>query len=435
MRLTTLPALVASLAALVAAAPVPLDSSRVQPGAITLQSSPESFAITWPGDGGKQWTAVFSLDPAKPLVSSIGTGGRNIIERAQPQYWITTGKRRGGFDQFFDLPPSHPEGIRRFTGSLQIKSARAETIGDRLEITFDGLSLGIFQGSVRYIFYPGSQLIQQQAVLVTSEPDVAYFYDAGLKMAMDADRRAGGNMETAISYFDTRGQLQTAPSSGPERIPLAVRYRAISAATGAGSVAIFPPPHQFFFARDYTTNMGYVWHSAWRGNVALGIRQLPDDYTPYYPWMGAPPGTTQEMSLFLLVDDGQPAAVLEKVTRYTHRDRLPKLDGYKTVAPHWHLAYTVQAMEKGFDWLPPFKPAMKEVGIDSAILMDFHGDGHPFDTTEIRLKELQAYFKACQSQSDKDFLLIPAEEMNQYLGGHWGILFPKPVYWFMKRAP
>ncbi|HUS07415.1 MAG TPA: hypothetical protein VMZ52_14000, partial [Bryobacteraceae bacterium] len=46
-----------------------------------------------------------------------------------------------------------------------------------------------------------------------------------------------------------------------------------------------------------------------------------------------------------------------------------------------------------------------------------------------------AYFKACQSQSDKDFLLIPAEEMNQYLGGHWGILFPKPVYWFMKRAP
>jgi hypothetical protein len=65
--------------------------------------------------------------------------------------------------------------------------------------------------------------------------------------------------------------------------------------------------------------------------------------------------------------------------------------------------------------------------------MDFHGDGHPSDTSEIRLKELKAYFDACRAQSDNKFLLIPSEEMNTYLGGHWGIVFPKPVYWFMKR--
>jgi hypothetical protein len=40
-------------------------------------------------------------------------------------------------------------------------------------------------------------------------------------------------------------------------------------------------------ARDYTSNMGYLWHSSWRGNVSLGIRQLPDDNSPYYPWMNA----------------------------------------------------------------------------------------------------------------------------------------------------
>jgi hypothetical protein len=48
-------------------------------------------------------------------------------------------------------------------------------------------------------------------------------------------------------------------------------------------VAVFPAPHQYFFPRDFTTNMAYLWHSSWKGQVALGIRQLPDDATPYYP--------------------------------------------------------------------------------------------------------------------------------------------------------
>src|SRR5262249_13033326 len=36
---------------------------------------------------------------------------------------------------------------------------------------------------------------------------------------------------------------------------------------------------------------------------------------------------------------------------------------------------------------------------------------------------------------DSDFLLIPAEEANVHLGGHWALVFPKPVYWFMDHPP
>jgi hypothetical protein len=75
------------------------------------------------------------------------------------------------------------------------------------------------------------------------------------------------------------------------------------------------------------------------------------------------------------------------------------------------------------------------MGVNIAMIMDFHGDGHPADTTDLRLKELKAYFDACRAQSDPSFLLIPSEEMNTYLGGHWGMVFPKPVFWFMKRNP
>ena len=75
----------------------------------------------------------------------------------------------------------------------------------------------------------------------------------------------------------------------------------------------------------------------------------------------------------------RPRAVLDDVLRYTHSDRFVALPGYKTFAPHWHYAYTVQAMEKGVDWVPPFKPVLKAMGVDAAIIMDFHGDGHPRD--------------------------------------------------------
>jgi hypothetical protein len=88
-------------------------------------------------------------------------------------------------------------------------------------------------------------------------------------------------------------------------------------------------------------------------------------------------------------------------------------------------------MAKGLDWTPPFKPVMQDLGIDSAIITDFHGDGHPQDQTELRLRELKAYYAFSRAQSDANFLIIPSEEANVHYGGHWAVAFPKPVYWFM----
>jgi hypothetical protein len=415
---------------------LPLDTSGVKPGPIAVESTAGSATIHWQDEDSKPWQAVFSLDPRQPLISSISVAGKEVIQRAQPFYRCETGKRRGGWDAFFDFPPGAPGGTRSFLAEFHPKSARARSVGDRVEISFDGMKMGIFEGSLRYIFYPGSRLIEQQAAMTTQEPDVAYFYDTGLRMTSRADQTPGLTMNSQISYFDTSGAFQTfVPPYGSERRPLEVKYRAVAARTGAGSVAVFAAPHRYIFARDYTTNMGYVWYTAWRGAVALGIRQLPDDYTSIYPWMNAPPGTVQEMSMFLSVSDGDSRHTLDGVLRYTHGDRFPKLPGYITFSPHWHLAYTMQAREHGFDWEPPFKPAMKAVGIDAAMIMDYHGDGHARDTGQVRLEELRDYFRACREQSGRDFLLIPSEEGNTILGGHWGIVFPKPVYWHMDRKP
>jgi hypothetical protein len=416
-----------------AAAAVPVDLSAVKPGPIAVESGAASLTVRWKDESGRPWTAEFSLDPKAPLVTAIAMNGAPVISRARPSFQCTTGKRRGGWDQFFDLPPSHPEGTHSYQGVFALESARASTIGDRVEVAFDGLRLGIFAGSIHFRFFPGSRLVEQFASMSTNEPDTAYFYDAGLSMTVDADRRVGGNMETRVSYYDTAGELRTRLSSGPERQPEAVRYRTISAHTGAGSVAIFPAPHQYFFPRDFTTNMAYVWHSSWKGQVSLGIRQLADDATPYYPWSNAPPGTVQRMGMWLLLDAGDPASAIAGVLRYTNADRFPSLDGYIRFAPHWHYAFTVQAMEHGAKWVPPFKPVLQDMGVDAAMIMDFHGDGHPADTGDTRLAELAAYYQSCRAQSDSRFLLIPAEEANVHFGGHWALAFPKPVYWHMSR--
>lgn len=151
--------------------------------------------------------------------------------------------------------------------------------------------------------------------------------------------------------------------------------------------------------------------------------------------MNAPPNTKQEMSLFLMPGGEDASATLKNVLAYTHDDKFFHLDGFVTFAPHWHLAYTVQAIEKGLDWQPPFKPVMKAIGIDSAMIMDFHGDGHAGDLTDVRLHELDQYYKACRAQSGRDFLLIPSEEADIYLGGHWGLVFPHPVFWQQGRKP
>ena len=414
---------------------VPLDLSQVRSGPVGVEVRDDSLIVTWPDELEETWQAVFSLDPDERLLTNISLGSRKVLGPAHPFYQGETGKRRRGWNAFFDFPPSHPEGTRHFQGEFYLRSCRARTRGDRLELHFEGLKLGLFEGGIVYTIYPGSRLIQQEAVVTTYESNVAYYYDAGLILSTPWAQRPGHNMRTELAYYDTAGRLQQEIMNGlqPERIPVKVRYRTLSVKTAGGSVAVFPEPHRYFFPRDFTSNLGHLWHRSWRGQVSLGIRQIRDTNWRFYPWVNAPPGQTQRMGVFYLLSDQAPEVALEEVRRYTNSDSFPVLEGYKTLSTHWHLAYTVQALEKGLDWTPPFKPVLQAMGVDASIIMDFHGDGHPRDLTALRLRELDAFFRACRAQSDPDFLLIPSEEANVHLGGHWSLIFPKPVYWFMNR--
>lgn len=233
--------------------------------------------------------------------------------------------------------------------------------------------MGVFTGAVVYTIFPGSRLIQQTARLSTDEPDTAYYFDAGLEFAAPDDATPGRNMRTPFAYYDTEGVLREPVANGlaPERVPYRVRYRTLATKAGAGSVAVFPAPHQYFFPRDFTSNLAHLWHRSRRGRVSLGIRQIRDTNWIFYPWVNAPPGTLQQMSVFFLLSKEKPRDVLDEALAFTNRDRFRPLDGYRTVSSHWHLAYTVQALASGFDWTPPFKPVLKDMGVDASIIMDY----------------------------------------------------------------
>ena len=102
------------------AEPVPLDLSGVKPGPVTVAREGDMAVVRWPDSSNRTWEASFNLEPARPLIASIKAGDKLVIQNAVPMYSGQTGKRRGGFDEFFDFPPSHPEGTRSFDGVMAV---------------------------------------------------------------------------------------------------------------------------------------------------------------------------------------------------------------------------------------------------------------------------------------------------------------------------
>ena len=85
------------------AAAVTADLAEVRPGPVSVAVSGEMLVVRWPDETARTWIAEFSLDPAKPLINRVALQDHVVIRDARPQYWASTGKRRGraGFDEFF----------------------------------------------------------------------------------------------------------------------------------------------------------------------------------------------------------------------------------------------------------------------------------------------------------------------------------------------
>jgi len=410
---------------------------------------------------------IIDLHDGKPLFRSIGLlrSGvfREVIQRADPVFLLSIGKRdlvsQNGWNIFFDKVPLKP--FASFRVSLLKGKATVSREGSRTIIRIGELKAGTalssswstgrhsatdrrdpadFTGALEITLYDGSPLFNIAAVMTTTTDSVAILYDAGLVSRSwnsfswsDVQDR----LQTVTCNLDDAGLPDTARSE-------AVKYRTIIGTSSEGSLALFPPPHQYFYPLDEAFNLRFVWHgSQYRKMVegsGLGIRQdLYGDHR-YVPWFNAPPGTAQRLNFFCLLSTEQPADLLDSVKRFTHGDRYLPLDGYKRMSSHFHNEYVMKVLLAGASPArdssagePDFVKVFRQMGIDIVHLAEFHYTAHPKGPDEQRLKELGALFALCRNASSEKFLLLPGEEPNEFFGGHWLDFFPRPVYWIMSR--
>lgn len=331
--------------------------------------------------------------------------------------------------------PRTPSEVRRADSSFRTTSCRVKTDGASLVVSFPGLSMGIFSGDLEFTVYKGTNLVRMDAAAATSEPWVAYKYDGGL-------RGFSTELTPRVTWRDVGGHPQHQQFGGVVNATLArvkAQNRLIVAEGGGAAVAVFPPPHTFFFTREKDTNLGYVWYrkdAEGRFGVGVGMPEREEEprYVQNFALYNAPPRTVQKMGVYLYVspEPGEPAR--QAALSFTHGDAFKPLPGYKTFVNHFHLDFTGrQRLSGSFDTTFEDLMAMKSLGLNVIGLSDFHFELHPNDPGPLRLADQKDYFDASRRASDADFLVVPWEEPSAYFGGHYNILWPKDVYWTKVR--
>jgi hypothetical protein len=378
---------------------------------IKAEANHNGVELMWAGEAGQQLRAHFALRDGQPVVQELAArkGGTQWIVLGKdltPQFEVTTGRRRISSTEmdilkqqhkdtpdqieqykwtvFWDAPLAVPgrthlagpartaDEIARATASYHSDSCKVKTEGNRVSLTFNGLTLGLFHGDLQFTVYKGSNLLRQEALASTDAPSVAYIYKAGLNGFAIAN-------DTKLVWRDTSQVWQEYDFGGEpnkEPVNLRARNRLEILDPGTGSLAVVPPPHKFFFARENEVNLGYVYYRKDSDtSFSLGVMQ-PERGEGYAPWgvsdevwkrrvntareqvenyalYNAPPGTVQHMAVYYYLSANGAHATQQAVLAYTHDDVYKPLPGFKVVTGHFHLELNEMIRDRGTSDLNP----------------------------------------------------------------------------------
>lgn len=419
---------------------------------VDVTSTGGHVMLTWSGESGAELRASFSLKNGQPVVDELAaraTGGSwiRLADDVTPDFQVTTGKRRtsGGlvamlkaahmdtpeeeerrkWNVFWDAPlvvpgtndprdPPHTEAeIHRASVSYAASHCSVISDGARVSVRFDGLTLGVFQGDLQFTVYKYSNLLRQEAIASTQQPAVAYIYKAGLRgFALKPDSTLEWRDDAQVWQHYAFGG---APNQEPVNLRARNRLEILSA--GQGSLAIFPPPHKFFFARENEVNLGYVYYRKDKdASFSLGVMQ-PEHGEGYDPWgiseaiwakrvdtarrqtenyalYNAPPGTEQRMAVYYYLSPTGVQPTTQAVLAYTHNDVFKPVPGFKVITGHFHMDFNEQLRDLNtLDYDPSWLPVFRGLGINIVYLGDFHDDSDPRDPGPKRLPEQKVYFE------------------------------------------
>ncbi|KAA2239833.1 hypothetical protein F0L74_26980 [Chitinophaga agrisoli] len=423
--------------AVAATAQVKTDLKDFKPanGAMVRQHG-QLLEISWPSGNAHTGNIVFDLEPGHPLFKEISLDKKLITTNLDPAFVLTVGQRdlvsQNGWNIFFDKVPNKPH--QSYPVTIKKNAASVKTVGSHTVVTIGQLSAETFTGALEITFYSGSPLFNIAAVLATQTDAKAIVFDAGMISSSPDWQQVSW-----ITTGDSLSQTQVAVKDTARN--LAVKYRAIAATGKQGALVLFPPPHQYFYPLDEAFNLQFTWYGShyrqMMDGYGIGIRQELQGDKRFVPWFNAPPATKQRLNFFCLLNAENNAEAFSAVKQFTHNDRYVPLPGFKTMSSHFHNEFIMSVVMAGkpVPEHPEFVNVFKQMGLDIVHLAEFHYTADPKGPDEKRLPQLKALLDLCEKQSDNDFLLLPGEEPNEFFGGHWLELFPRPVYWVMSRKP
>ncbi|MFO1512895.1 MAG: hypothetical protein U1F83_08305 [Verrucomicrobiota bacterium] len=416
---------------------------------VAITQEQDQLLVKWPISKRETGSLVINLAPARPLIESIAVGAsakamKVIAGQLSPVTLLTVGERDlknpAGWVAFFDDPMSRPH--QTYAATLNQSRVWVSSVGKRTTVHIGDVSAGSFRGELRLTLYRNSPLIHLETVMKTTEDGRAILYDTGLTTLSTSWQ--------SMVWMDTENKLQRSQVHLETTVAnLGVSGRALVAESASGSLAVFPPPHQYFYPVDEVLNTKFVWYGkSYRsmvGDFGFGIRQAATNINRFVPWFNAPPNTEQHLGVFYLVSSGDGSRALEEVAQFTHGDRFKKLPGHLTFSSHYHIEHTQELLRRQREAqtdkipneleVPGFVKTFKARGVDIVHLGEFHlGINAPELPADQRLPLLKTMYRECERLSDPQLLVLPGEEANVQLGGHWMCLFPKPVYWVLNRA-
>ena len=516
MNCSKIAAVILSFISASAGASCDMTAYKPQAG-LTAAAAGDSVVIAWNGERGQELQMRLGIERRQPVIQSLEIRSKNgkwsvLATNVTPEFRVVSGLRRISnqqlaplrglgvsltteivsrfrFEPFWDAPlelappsgrggnppptegvadqpglPRNPSEIRRAAAVYGTTSCSVKTDGARAEVTFPGVELGVFSGSLQFTVFRGPNLIRQEILASTNQPWVAYKYDAGIKgLAIAKGAR--------VAWQDTGTVWRESKLTGQpgEAEPLATTGRVVIAEQAAGSIALLPPPHTFFWAREIAINLGYNW---WRKDSAtsfsIGIRQAEREHESENPanfsLYSARPGTVQRMTAFLYPNAANAAATYEAALAFTHGDRYRPLEGYQVMNHHYHMDLGQRLVAAGkMDAEIPDLVALKALGINIVSQIDSitgpagddaapvgavfpggkpvtaemaasragRGGGRGGDPMAIR----RAAIEGAKLHSSPGFLVMPNQEFyGSPLGGHTDLLFSHPVYWQIGRA-
>ena len=411
--------------------------------------------IQWTGEDQLQWRAEVGIEGTTPCIFDLSYESNQtwvqLARNLSPQFKVITGirtklnpQREKGlapgetldfqWDTYSDDPMSRKKEVKEAKSIWSASRMDYARDGNVQTVTFDGLTLGQFSGGAAFHFYEHSNLIRVEALASTQEDGVAYLYHGGM-----------GGFQVDKLYYVTpkRREVLENPgfhtNSGPDRDRQRVdaRGRVLALQQPHGAVAVFPPPHRFFWACQTENIVGYnYYHREADGTLSIGVRHNKEQehFNVRWPLYNAKPGTVQCMSFFLLPCAETVYTARSMAMRYTNFDHLRPLEGYKRLGSHMHVA-SQNAFSRDYRKQRPWELLIREAGFDIFAPCEFWAEGRNDDNKDGRKADLERYHLESRYVSTPDFLLVTAEELaimgedksKQLIPYHFMIWPSKPI--------